>query len=230
MPCGTGDEMGFVQRLQTALLGQCLAPWLRKGSAWLDINCGEGLFLPLLLQHGCNAEATEADPAARALAHKLTGGSVDIAAAAGERLPYADNYFDYAVLHLEAHAVSPLTDALEEMARVAERGIAVTFWNTSSLGAMGDFGGLAPQSMSWGSVRAALKALGKGRVYSGSTLCLPPSTWRDSAVLANCNALCGALPVGAWMVAWIDFKPRQTGTPLTLRLPFARTGETAMNQ
>ena len=221
--------MGFVRSLQISLFTASLAPWWRKGAAVLDVNCGDGRFLPALLQHGCNVEATEPTPALREQAQAEAAGRVDIAAANGDSLPYADNYFDYAVLHLTSVDAQHLAACVAEMARVAERGIAVTFWNSASLGGLGNFAGQAAASLPWWQVRGALKNLGQGRYAAAGTLCLPPATWREGSPLAGANTLCTCLPVGAWMVAWLDLKPRQTGTPLTLRVPFLRSGETAMN-
>ncbi len=219
--------MELAQRLQVSLLQATLAPWLHKGAAVLDINCGDGRFLPVLLQHGCNVDACEADPALRETAHAAGNGRVDVIAASGDLLPWADNYFDYAIAHLVAADADRLPALVAEMARVAERGIAVTFWNSASLGALGGFAGLAPTSLPWWRVRSALKGLGDGVYCARSTLCLPAGTWKAGA-LASANSLCACLPVGAWMVARLDLKPRRTGTPLTLRIPFLRQGDTAM--
>ena len=221
--------MGLVESLQISLLTESLASWWRKGAAVLDINCGDGRFLPPLLQRGCNVEATEPAPDVREQAHALANGRVDVVAASDDSLPYADNYFDYAVLHLASADGQRLAASLAEMARVAERGIAVTFWNSASLGGLGNCAGQATASLPWWQVRAALKRMGLGRYAAESTLCLPPATWHEGSALAGANSLCGCLPVGAWMVARLDLKPRQTGTPLTLRVPFLRSGETAMN-
>lgn len=219
--------MDLAQRLQVPLLQETLAPWLHKGAAVLDINCGDGRFLPALLQRGCNVEACEADPALREQAHAVGDGRVDVVAARGDHLPWADNYFDYAIAHMTAEDVDKLPALVAEMARVAERGIAVTFWNSASLGSLGGFAGLASASLPWWRVRSALKAVG-GAYGARSTLCLPASTWEPQNPLARANTLCPCLPVGAWMVAWLDLKPRRTGTPLALRIPFLRQGDTAM--
>lgn len=219
--------MDLAQRLQVPLLQETLAPWLHKGAAVLDINCGDGRFLPALLENGCNVDACEADPALRGQAHVAGNGRVDVVAATGDHLPWGDNYFDYALAHLTAEDVDKLPALVAEMARVAERGIAVTFWNSASLGALGDFAGLALVSLPWWRVRSALKGLGSGAYCARSTLCLPAGTWKAQD-LAAANSLCSCLPVGAWMVARLDLRPRQTGTPLTLRIPFLRQGNTAM--
>ena len=220
--------MGFARKQQIRLFDESLSPWMRKGTAWLDVNCGDGCFLPSLLQKGCNVEATEADATLREQARQCVEGKSDIAATSDDNLPYADNYFDFAVLHVGADTLPRLGRAVEELARVAERGIAVAFWNSASLGSLGKPDCMTA-SLPWWQVRGALKNLGQGRYAAASTLCLPPATWREGSPLAGANTLCACLPVGAWMVAWLDLKPRQTGTPLTLRVPFLRSGETAMN-
>ena len=221
--------MGFVRGRQIALFSSALAPWLRKGAAVLDINCGDGRFLPTLLQHDCNVEGTEPSADLREQALAQATGRIDIAAASDDCLPYADNYFDYAVLHLASADGGHLAACVAEMARVAERGIAVTFWNSASLGGLGDFAGQAPVALPWWQVRGALRRLGRGVYAAAGTLCMPPATWRDTSSFAGINTLCACLPVGAWMVARLDLKPRQTGTPLILRVPFLRSGESAMN-
>lgn len=220
--------MDLAQRLQVSLLQATLASWLHKGVAVLDINCGDGRFLPLFLQTGCNVDACEADPSLRERASMAGSGRVDVIAASGDHLPWGDNYFDYAVAHMTAEDLDRLPALVAEMARVAERGLAVTFWNTASLAGMDNFGGLARGALPWWRVRAALKGHGSGAYSARSTLCLPTSTWKERGPLAPVNSLCTCLPVGAWMVACLDLAPRQTGTSLPLRIPFLRQGDTAM--
>ena len=219
--------MELAQRLQDSLLQAALAPWLHKGAAVLDINCGDGRFLPALLEKGCNVDACEADPALREAAHTAGNGRVEVVAASGDLLPWADNYFDYAIAHMTEADVDRLPALVAEMARVAERGIAVTFWNSASLGGLGDFAGLAQTSLPWWRVRAALKGLGCGEYSARSTMCLPAGTWKTEN-LAQANTICTDLPVGAWMVAMLELKPRRTGTPLALRIPLLRQDDTAM--
>ena len=221
--------MGFAQKQQIRLFDESLSPWMRKGTAWLDVNCGDGCFLPSLLRKGCNVEATEADATLREQARQCVEGKSDIAATSDDNLPYADNYFDFAVLHVGADTLPRLGRAVEELARVAERGIAVAFWNSASLGSLGKPDCMTA-SLPWWQVRRVLKGLGRGQYAVCGTLWLPAGTWQEGSSLANLNGLCCGLPIGAWMLAKLDLNPQRTGTPLALRVPWLRSGNVAMDQ
>ena len=112
---------------QQNLLQQCLAGWPRRGKTLLEINCGQGAFSPLLWECGFDLTVTELRPEQRTQAAAVLGARAEILAAADDYLPFEDNFFDCAVLHLAAGDTKKIDAAVHEALRVSSRGIAVPF-------------------------------------------------------------------------------------------------------
>ena len=97
----SGPEARFALQMQKNLLQHSLAVWPRRGATLLDVNCGAGLFLPLLWECGFDVTGAEHSPELRNRAVQNAPVGTEIQAAAAEHLPYADNSFDWVVLHLD---------------------------------------------------------------------------------------------------------------------------------
>ncbi|MGE9985670.1 class I SAM-dependent methyltransferase [Desulfovibrio sp. SGI.169] len=213
----------FALSLQMRLLQQSLAAWPRRGARLLEVNCGEGLFLPLLWECGFDVTGTEHAPDLRARAVINAAARAEVEAAADDCLPFEDNDFDWVVLHVAAADADALAASVGEALRVAARGLAVTFWNTASLpGICRRLSGRktvwpAP-GHSWWRVWRLIKAFRTGRLTSLSTLAGPMCTWNRQCVAAPCNTWLRGLPLGAWSVIRLDMAPLRPVTPLPLRL------------
>lgn len=218
----------FVFAMQHRLLERALAAWPRRNATLLAVNCGSGLFLPLLWHCGFDVDGAEREPALRARA-ALRCPRASLLAGSDDALPVDDDGYDWVLLHLRTQEGLPR--AVAEAARVARRGVAVTFWNRLSLaGVCVRFSGAHARSVAagktvdhegcaaWWTVRGCLRGLGHDRIESFSTLAGPPATWRRDSPLAGCNGWFSGLPVGAWCVLRCDLRRPGTLTPLALRL------------
>jgi ubiquinone/menaquinone biosynthesis C-methylase UbiE len=88
----------------------------RPGQSLLDISCGQGILLRFAQRKGLHATGLDLSPLAAASTHRTGVGSVTVANA--ERLPYADDSFDYVtnIGSLEHYFAPP--QAVREMKRV----------------------------------------------------------------------------------------------------------------
>jgi len=82
----------------------------------LDVGCGRGLLIDRLAQAG--VPATGVDPAA-------DGASPQILAATADKLPFADNAFDWVTLRHVPHHLPNVAAALAECGRVARTGMLI---------------------------------------------------------------------------------------------------------
>lgn len=223
----TGPEARFAQALQKELLQHSMAPWHRRGAALLDINCGDGLFLPLLWQCGFDVSGTERSPQARTQAMQAAPKGTEIQAAAADHLPFADKSFDWAVLHLDGTAAPDVEAAVREALRVTTRGLAVTFWNAVSLPNL--LRRLTLRSMPWPGTAHAwwpiwrlLSGFNAFKMTLQSTLCGPIGSWHRQCPMAPWNSRLRSLPLGAWCIIRLDLAPLRGQRGLALRLRHAR--------
>ena len=209
-----------VRTIQEDLLRQCLAPWPRRGKTLLEVNCGAGNFLPMLWECGFDVTGTESSLELRKEARSLAGRMAEVEAAEDAHLPFADDYFDWVVLHL-ADTRQEAGISIQEAFRVALRGLAVTFWNSFSLpfllqrlpGRGRDF----PHPFyKWWHVWRQLKKLHAGTVTCRSAFPLFTGYGRRAAGVAP--ACPCPLPLGAWVVLRMDMGRPQPVTPLQLRI------------
>ncbi|WP_297826705.1 methyltransferase domain-containing protein [uncultured Desulfovibrio sp.] len=223
----SGPAGRFALNLQMRLLQQSLAAWPRRGARLLEVNCGEGLFLPLLWECGFDVVGTERMPGLREQAAINAAAKAEVEAAADDHLPFEDNAFDWVVLHALAADAPALAASVNEALRVAARGLAVTFWNTASLPGLCRrlSGGAAvwpAPGHNWWRVWRLLRGYRTGRLTSLSTLAGPMRTWNRQCPVAPCNAWLRGLPLGAWSIIRLDLTPLRPVTPLALRLGRAR--------
>ncbi|MDR2743591.1 MAG: class I SAM-dependent methyltransferase [Desulfovibrio sp.] len=208
------------------LLQNCLAVWPRRGKRLLEINCGEGFFLPVLWQCGFDVTATEHEHGLRnrALAH--VGFRAEIMASSDDCLPFEDDAFDWVILHAAAKNWPAFENSLAEALRVATGGLAVAFWNSASLSyALYRLG----NSRFWPwpryncfSVWRKLKRHGMGSLTSLSTLSGPVRAWNRIHGGILRQTVTHVLPLGAWCIIRMDIAPPGFVTPLPLRLRNAR--------
>lgn len=207
---------------QQNLLQHSLAVWPRRGKTLLEVNCGQGMFSPLLWECGFDLTATELRPELRARAAAAMGCRAEIAAAADDHLPFDDSSFDGVVLHLSSGDREKVKIAVREALRVSSGGLAVTFWNSASLayllhclqGRKKNWPGPAHQ---WWSIWRLLKDMGDGKACGMSTLAGPRSAWNRSCPLGGCVHKL-PLPLGAWCVIRLDLGPARPVTPMPLKI------------
>ena len=221
-PWFSGPEARFAQDMQKRLLQHSLAAWPRRGTSLVEIACGRGDFLPLFWQCGFDLTATEHEAEARAAAQARAPAGVEVLAAAVDHLPFADKQFDWAVLHLEGPRPDIMA-ALHEAHRVAARGLAVTFWNQTSLPAL--LRGLSLRTMPWPApplpwwrVWRRLRQFDAFAQSLHATLCGPLGSWNRHCPLAACNNWLQGLPLGAWCAIRLDLAPLRGQRGLSLRL------------
>ena len=108
-----------------------IVDWIPEGSRVLDLGCGEGSLLKLLVERKkAQVEGIEISPSGvevcRSKGLKVRQGRID------ERLPWVDDAFDYAVCNVTLQMVMYPEKLLSEMGRVAIRQI-VSFPNFANI-------------------------------------------------------------------------------------------------
>lgn len=215
------ESARFILSLQLKLMQQALAPWPRRATRLLEINCGDGAYLPFLWHSGFEIIATEANAALRAEAQsqKL---DTDIRAAGDEDLPFEDDFFDWAILHILPRADTRLEDSMRECLRVARRGLLFSFWNSSSLPALcwrlWHRQTWPPKAISLPRVWSCVRKLRLGHMSVMSTLGAPFFSWREKRFMRMFNSALYFLPLGAWCLIRLDLGKPRLVTPLCLRL------------
>lgn len=213
----------YVSAMQQQLLQKALAPWPRRNKPLLVVNCGDGIFLPMLWQSGFDLAATEYEEKARnlAMAKKISG--LQIFPAQEDDLPFEEDYFDWAIIHLRN--AEKINLIIKEALRVAKRGIMITFWNRSSLSLFWEsffwhskkkdslINGTVPFSNVWKS----LKKQGAGRLVFFSALLTPMFAWNWQCPLAAINACFNKMPFGAWCIIRLDIANIHPITPLPIK-------------
>jgi methionine biosynthesis protein MetW len=127
-----------------------IVDWIPEGTRVLDLGCGEGSLLKLLVEKKkTQVEGIEISPSGvevcRSKGLKVRQGRID------EALPWADDAFDYAVCNVTLQMVMYPEKLLSEMGRVATRQI-VSFPNFANIRNRIEllFNGRMPRSMLFG--------------------------------------------------------------------------------
>lgn len=89
-------------------------PWLPAGSTAVDIGAGNGLVAFELINAGINATAVD-------VANLSILPEIPVTVYDGEKLPYANNHFDNALLLTVLHHTTDPVAVLKESARVAKQ-------------------------------------------------------------------------------------------------------------
>lgn len=227
IPDGAGGkpnpENAWVRLLQIRLLEHALAPWPRRDSPLLEINCGDGHFLRFLWQCGFALAAIEEDPEKREQARKRKIPRLDLRGAADNDLPFEDESLDWVLLHIRHSEADRLETALREALRVGKRGIMITFWNKFSLAGIWarvrKKGTMLPESaLNPGDILGLLRAFGCGALKIHSTLLLPNFTWKKGNLLRGLNVAFPDSQFGAWCVVRATPGRGSLVTPLPLPL------------
>lgn len=208
------SEMFLLPR-QRSLLQGALAPWKRRNTTLLSINCGGGSLLPLFWECGFDVTACEGRPELRRQAGHMAPCGVEVVAAQDDYLPFGPDSFDWVVLQLGAHDETAAALAVEEAVRVAVRGLAITFWNAASLPAV--LRALCPARQTWPGLSLPWwQVLRLGRPYGSwhlyGTLHLPGG--RGEGLFSRLGRWCSWM--GAWCVLRIDLHSSCRVTPLGL--------------
>jgi SAM-dependent methyltransferase len=100
-----------------------LADLARRGDVVLDLACGDGPLLEMLLARGV-AEATGVDMSSGELgaARARLGGAARLVQARAQALPFADASFDLVTCHLAFMPMSPVDEVVTEVLRVLRPG------------------------------------------------------------------------------------------------------------
>lgn len=215
------ERARLIFSLQLKLLQKATAPWHRRSARLLAINCGDGALLPFLWRGGFEVTATEADPALREAA-RAREPDIDVRAARDDDLPFEDDFFEWAIMHVLPGADGRLKAGMEECLRVARKGLIFSFWNSSSLPCLcwrlSGAGPWPPAAVPLLKICRLARGLGAGAMSVLTTLWLPYSAWRQKPALAALNAAPPFLPIGAWALARLDLGNPKPVTPLRLRL------------
>ena len=219
-------EGAFALARKEELLRRLISGWSRRTRSMLVMGAGQGVFLENLWESGFDVTGHEQQPELMEEARKRLGNRADFVLGAPDRLPFDDNFFDYAVA-VDALEFWPDPEAvLREMRRVACCGVilmAPNAWSMFGLrcragrGQHG-YGSIRPFLHSPRSMQRMLKNVFKQEKKEWlSALLAPVSTWRPYPVLEFANSLDIRLALGAVMGVRIDFGPMATGTSLTVR-------------
>lgn len=219
---GRKEEIAaFILMLQQALLQKAIAHWPRRTTRLLEINCGDGANFHFLWQSGFEIFATEINPDLRLEAQEKDQ-NIEIRAASAEDLPFDDDYFDWAILHIHPDSDRKILAAMQECLRVARRGIIFTFWNSASLPCLcWKSSHLLPwpaNTVSVCRVWRLARSLQIGNLCLMTTLSAPFWCWRKKRIFQILNSSIPYFPIGAWGLARLDLDTAKLGTPLRLRL------------
>lgn len=214
-----GERERWMWNCCVASLQANIASWRRRNTHLLEINCGFGLCLQVLWESGFDVTGTSALPEERRMAVLTAPCGTEILAARDDDVPVDTDAFDWVILHLAEHDGVQTRAAMREAARIASRGLVVTFWNRSSpfrflphvvrkcfpVPCRGQF--------LW-QVLAAARSLPGRKWLSG---CLPVSLMqRHFGPMGGLGRVCSAI-VGVWAMIRIDFDKAARGTPLGVR-------------
>ncbi|CCK81920.1 MULTISPECIES: class I SAM-dependent methyltransferase [Desulfobacula] len=113
--------------LEIKLMLDLLSP--EKGQRILDIGCGTGISLELLLDRGLILTGVEPSLYMLDLASKRLGNQVDLHRGTAESLPFDDNTFDCAILFTSLEFTERPAKAIEEACRVAKDNVVICVLN-----------------------------------------------------------------------------------------------------
>ena len=103
------------------------------GARILDVGCGTGYFTRRFASKGYQVTGLDPDPAMLAYARAHCAGTENYVFGDARRLPFADGEFDYCISITALCFIPEEQPALDEMARVSRRGLALGLLNRWSL-------------------------------------------------------------------------------------------------
>jgi len=215
-PCGS-----FALRQEEKLLQGIIAPWPRRKQKLLDIGCGTGVFLEFFWSCGFDLTGIDLSPDMLASAREKMGQRVDLHLGDAEHLPFEDREFDYASLMTVLEFVDDPEQVLREAARVARKGVLITFLNRSSLYGWSVRLGKKQSSLSrahwytWTEMRELIqRTINPGAMSARSILIGMSCTWNRAPVVRQLNSISVFPWMGAVTAVRIDLTAPRARTPI----------------
>ena len=205
-----------------------IAGWPRRGHRLLELYCGDGRFLESFWQSGFDVTGQERDPGLLSKARARLKQTADFTCGHPEHLPFEDRAFDYVVCLNGLHCSPRPRETLNEMCRLAARGLLLAFPNAWSIYGLSRFF-LRPKSGSGFKhllhpfkIQSWLRAGGReGRIRWASNLLGPACTWHGRNGWMRINFISIPLPLGACALLRLDFSPPPAGSGILLNIPRA---------
>ncbi len=208
------------ERLEYLLAGM-MSGWPRRGRRLLALSAGRAPFLESLWQAGFDLTVHDNDPEALAVAAGTLKNRAERIVGVPDHLPVDDCSFDYALALLGPE--TPLPELLQELHRVACRGVLLLFASSWSLAAVEyrlrnkthphTAGFFSPRALR----REARLVFAPTRRTWGSVLPGHSRTWKRGFLFEHLNAPLLPLPLGAVACLRLDRGVPYTGTPLVVR-------------
>ena len=185
------------------------------------IGCGTGASAVPLLEKGLDVTGIDPSPYMLDILSATLGNRVSLYRGFAEDLPFDDNSFNHACLFTCLEFVDDPVLVLREAARVARKGILVTFLNKWSFYGWSVRLGRRHSTLArarwftWPEMRALIqKSVSPGAMEARSILLGPSCTWNAAPVIRLLNSV----PVFPWMGAVtavrIDLTAIPAQTPL----------------
>jgi len=215
-------EFAFAQEVK--LISRLVSPWPRRGQKLLEIGCGPGKFLKVFWKAGFDVTGIDASPAMIEAAKRCIGDRSELFLGKAEHLPFDDNEFDFVALLTVLEFTDDPAIILKEAARVARKGLLVSFLNKYSLYYLSH--GLSlpfvprrslhkARWLSYFSLKSlALSTFGYKPARTKSVLPGPKSTWIDKKPWRWLNGCVYCGPMGSYCAVRFDFVGQKPLNPL----------------
>lgn len=215
-------EGSFALALEDRMIRRMISDWPRRGQKFLEIGCGTGLFLHIFWEAGFEAHGMDSSPQMLAIARRRLEDNAELQVGQAEHLPYEENEFDFAALLTVLEFTENPRAVLAEAARVARKGLLITFLNRFSLYYL-THGRAWPwthegtlKRAHWYTCREmramVQEVVGGQPMRMASVLPGPLSTWRPSPPWRWINGLVLPGGFGSYCGLRVDLLP---GAPLT---------------
>ncbi|MBI4147827.1 class I SAM-dependent methyltransferase [Candidatus Woesearchaeota archaeon] len=117
---GYGPLSWWLKNIQKHVVGNMRVP---RASSVLDVGCGQGYFLHMLLQQGVRKlHGIDLSPAMIARARQTLGRHAVLKTASVHRIPFRDSTFDFVASTEAFHHFPSPKKSLRDMARVLKKG------------------------------------------------------------------------------------------------------------
>jgi len=215
-------EGAFAFSQERRLLERLMSPWPRRGQKLLEVGCGPGIFLKVFWEAGFDVTGLDSAPFMLKRARERLGPHAAFHLGQAEHLPFDDNEFDFVALLTVLEFCSESARALLEAARVARKGIIVSFLNRHSfyyleeVKSKGKSGSLSKAH--WFTCREMRRLLfscvGSKPLQGRSVLPGPKWSWRPSAPWRWINGIAYPLGMGSYCAMRVDLVGEKAMTPL----------------
>lgn len=196
----------------TNLTRRMTSGWPRRGRNLLEMFCADGYFLEMFWHSGFDVTGQDQSPNLLGMARSRLKNTADFVLSHPEGLPYDDRSFDYVVCLVGIEAVENTSGLINEMFRLATRGVLLAFPSYWSLHGLGCLIGrrcagekfFSPARIS--SMMRRADNTGTGKASWASSLHGPAWTWAMPRLTGFNYAAC-PLPLGAINMVRVDFNP-----------------------